>query len=94
MDKITVENVIRPASPSGSTRRNTSPCAMSRLTGQPAHDDYTAIKKSIKPVLSQPLFPAGATSGWWIKYMQLDLEAKGEAGRTKDKPSRFFLTSA
>ena len=39
--------------------------------------------------LSEELFPGGAKSGWWVKTIQLDLEAKGILRREKTKPLRL-----
>ena len=39
--------------------------------------------------LPESLFPGGATSGWWMKAVQLDLEAKGVVTRTKTSPLRL-----
>ncbi|MDO7728505.1 MAG: hypothetical protein MUQ13_04355, partial [Loktanella sp.] len=47
---------------------------------------YAAIKEGVLPILSQEHFPEGKTSGWWIKAVQLDLEAKGVVVRHKSKP--------
>jgi hypothetical protein len=45
----------------------------------------------VKPRLPDDLFPGGKTSGWWLKCVQLDLEAKGIVARHKTKPLRFSL---
>ncbi|MGQ0661238.1 DUF6958 family protein [Sphingosinicella sp.] len=45
-----------------------------------------------EPVLSRlpdSVFPGGATAGWWLKLVQLDLEARGEIARSKGSPLRF-----
>ncbi len=39
--------------------------------------------------LPEDLFPGGATSGWWMKAVQLDLEAKSIIKRTKTSPLRL-----
>lgn len=39
--------------------------------------------------LPEGLFPQGAKAGWWMKGVQLDLEAKGVIGREATKPLRF-----
>ena len=39
--------------------------------------------------LPQDLFPGGAKSGWWMKAVQLDLEAKGIVRREKTTPIRL-----
>lgn len=37
---------------------------------------------AVRPSLSDTLFPQGETCGWWVKCVQLDLEAKGIIART------------
>jgi len=49
------------------------------------------IKDAAKPHLPDDLFPGGATSGWWQKSVQLDLEAKGVIQRHATKPLTFSL---
>ncbi len=53
----------------------------------PAND----IKEAAKAYLPEDLFPGGATSGWWQKTVQLDLEAKGVIERYETKPLTFSL---
>jgi hypothetical protein len=48
-----------------------------------------AIKDASKAHLPEDLFPGGATSGWWQKTVQLDLEAKGVIQRHATKPLTF-----
>ena len=45
-----------------------------------------ALLGALDPVL----FPGGRTSGWWLKTVQLDLEAKGVVARAPTKPMRIF----
>ena len=40
--------------------------------------------------LPEDLFPGGAKSGWWMKAVQLDLEAKGIVRRTNTSPLRLY----
>lgn len=47
------------------------------------------IQTGIKTHLPEDLFPEGATSGWWAKTVQLDLEAKGLVTREATKPLRW-----
>lgn len=49
------------------------------------------IKEAAIPHLPDDLFLAGATSGWWQKTVQLDLEAKGVIERHQTKPLTFSL---
>ena len=46
----------------------------------------------VKQSLPDELFPGGKTSGWWLKTVQLDLEAKGLVTRSDTRPLRWFLT--
>lgn len=63
------------------------------LKGLAGSDGMTQseTKDAAKPHLPQDLFPDGKPSGWWSKTVQLDLEARGEMGRTQTKPLKFFL---
>lgn len=47
------------------------------------------MMEAVKPGLSDTLFPGGKTSGWWVKCVQLDLEAKGAMARDGGKPLRW-----
>jgi hypothetical protein len=46
-------------------------------------------KDALLPHLSPILFPGGEKAGWWLKAVQLDLEAKGVLKRST-KPVRLF----
>ena len=94
-DKITVENINTP----GKTARvNAAKYAamkhamISVMTPSAPGDTAKDIKAAAKPLLPDALFPGGATSGWWQKCVQLDLEAKGVITRSPTKPLRFYLT--
>ena len=54
-------------------------------------DTAKDIKVAAIAHLPETLFPAGATAGWWLKCVQLDLEAKGILTRSPTKPLRFHL---
>jgi hypothetical protein len=47
-------------------------------------------KAALLPRLPEALFPGGAKAGWWLKAVQLDLEAKGAIRRAVGKPVRLF----
>jgi hypothetical protein len=51
-----------------------------------------AMMEAAKPLLPEDLFPGGATSGWWQKCVQLDLEARGILTWGKGAPLRFWKT--
>jgi hypothetical protein len=44
------------------------------------------LYRAVLPRLPADLFPGGAKAGWWMKTVQLDLEAKGIITRKKTKP--------
>ena len=93
-DKIDIQNVNTPGK---TTRVNAAKYtamkeAMLKTMPQTAPGNTAReIKEAAKPHLPQALFPAGATSGWWQKTVQLDLEAKGVVKRSETKPLRFYL---
>lgn len=46
-------------------------------------------KARLLPLLPETLFPGGAKAGWWLKGVQLDLEAKKLIAREETKPLRL-----
>lgn len=91
-DKITVENVNTPGRTSrvnaakyGAMKEvllRVLPNKKPGLTQQEMID-------AVLPHLPQDLFPGGATAGWWVKTVQLDLEARGKVVRERSKPLRW-----
>lgn len=57
----------------------------------PASPGLTAaeMKQRLLPLLPEALFPGGAKAGWWMKGVQLDLEARELIVREAGKPLRF-----
>jgi hypothetical protein len=51
-------------------------------------------KEALLEVLSQEHFPRGEKAGWWLKAVQLDLEAKRIIKRAPEKPVRLTRASA
>jgi hypothetical protein len=51
------------------------------------------MKTRILPELPEALFPGGAKVGWWMKGVQLDLEARRIIARDASKPLRFHRIS-
>ena len=47
------------------------------------------LKVHLLPHLPDDLYPGGAKAGWWLKGVQLDLEAKGLIARVATKPLRL-----
>lgn len=50
-------------------------------------------KASLLAHLPQDLFANGEKAGWWLKAVQLDLEAKGLIRREQTKPLRLYRVS-
>lgn len=94
-EKVTVENINTPgkttrvdAAKYEDMKRAMRAVIPSQTPGMSANE----IKDAAKPLLSPKLFPEGATSGWWVKCVQLDLEAKGILTRHATKPLTFTQT--
>lgn len=91
-DKIAVENVNVPGQ---TTRVNAAKYqamkdAMLRVLPTAAPGLTQAeMMAAVKPHLPEDLYPGGATAGWWVKCVQLDLEAKGHVVRESTKPLRW-----
>ena len=48
------------------------------------------VQAGVPPLLPDDLFPGGATAGWWVKAVQLDLEARGVIARDKVTPLHLY----
>jgi hypothetical protein len=95
-DKIEVENVGQP----GKTYRvdaakyaEMRKAVLAVTPTEPPGITPAQIIEAVKPHLSEPLFPGGETAGWWVKCVQLDLEAKGILKRAPKAPVRLHRLS-
>lgn len=92
-EKVVVENINTPGK---TTRVNAEKygamrTALEHVLGDVAEGlTQSEMMAAVKPHLPDLLFPGGATSGWWVKTVQLDLEAKGKLKRDGGKPLRWF----
>jgi hypothetical protein len=93
IDKIEVQNIGQP----GKTYRVDAVkyaemrAAMEKvLPPGPPGLTPAEIIQAVKPHLSQAHFPGGETAGWWVKCVQLDLEAKGVVKRAPKAPVRLW----
>jgi hypothetical protein len=59
------------------------------LPSDPPGMTVAEIRTHVVPHLPETLFPGGAKAGWWIKCVQLDLEAK-KVIRRSEKPVRLY----
>ncbi len=95
-DKITVENVGQPGKTyrvDGAKYAEMRGHILAVLPDAPDGISVAQITAAVKPRLSQALFPYGAACGWWVKCVQLDLEAKGLIRRAAKSPVRLWRTT-
>lgn len=91
-DKIEVENVNTPGRTSRVNAAKYTAMREAYLAVLPASAPgmtQAELMEAVKPRLPEDLFPGGATSGWWVKTVQLDLEAKHLVVRTRTRPLRW-----
>ncbi len=92
-DKIEVEN---PNTPGRVTRVDAAKYQAMRnaflkaLPGAAPGATVAEVKARLLPHLPDALFPGGDTAGWWLKCVQLDLEAKGLVARSMTSPLRLY----
>lgn len=91
--KIEIENVNHP----GKTTRvdpdkyeAMKQALLQALPSTPPGLTIEALRETVLATLPEALFPQGATAGWWMKGVQLDLEAKGIIARAGGKPLRLY----
>jgi hypothetical protein len=92
-DKIEVENINTPGRVERvnrakymAMREALLPVLPDTLPGMTVAEAKTALLRT----LSQDLFPGGDKAGWWLKAVQLDLEAKGVIARAPSPPVRLY----
>ncbi len=96
-DKIEVENINAPHHKTRVDRAKYDAMRaayMGALAAEPPGMTAAEAKAALLPLLDPNLFPGGEKSGWWLKTVQLDLEAKSLVMRSTTKPLRFYKASA
>ena len=91
--KMKIENVLQPgktysADPAKYAAMKTAVLAVLPRTAPGL--TVAEVQDRVLEHLPQDLFPGGAKSGWWMKAVQLDLEAKGIVLREKTSPIRLY----
>jgi hypothetical protein len=92
-EKITIQSIT---SPHHSERVNRAKYMAMReallksLPVGPPGITVAEANEAILPHLNAELFPGGAKAPWWLKAVQLDLEAKGIIKRGPKSPVRLF----
>jgi hypothetical protein len=95
MDKIAVENVNHPGSVQRLDAAMYGEMKRALLAVLPEHGQgltLQEIRERIAPDLCGALYPGGAKAGWWLKAVQLDLEAKKIIARERTSPLRLHRT--
>lgn len=93
IDKILVENINTPGKTSNVNATKYGEMKKALLTVLPNSMPgltQKEIQQRVKAHLSDTIFPGGATSAWWAKTVQLDLEAKKIVNRELSKPLRWY----
>lgn len=91
-EKILVQNVGQPGKTTSVDAAKYAEMRAAVLAETPATPPGIAVAAliaAVKPRLSATLFPGGETAGWWVKCVQLDLEAKGILVRAPTPPVRL-----
>ena len=92
-EKIAVESILHPGKSTNVDRDKYEAMRQAMLAAAPASAPgltVAELKAALLPRLSQALFPAGDKAGWWLKCVQLDLEAKGVLTRGPGSPVRLW----
>lgn len=92
-DKI---EVLNPNTPGRSTRVDAAKyqamrrAVLAAAPGAAPGATVAELKAAVLPLLPDALFPGGDTAGWWLKCVQLDLEARDLLARAKGSPVRLY----
>lgn len=90
--KIAVQNIVTPGSVRNVDAAKYEAMRKAVMKVVPAKSPGLTIAEVQKLVVSHlpgDLYPGGAKAGWWMKTVQLDLEAKGTIVREKTTPLRL-----
>ncbi len=92
--KVELENINHPGSrrPADARMYAAMKQALLRLLPRQAPGLTVAqVQSQVLPYLPQELFPGGSKSGWWVKAVQLDLEAKAIIKRLPTHPLQLVI---
>lgn len=91
-DKIEIENVSQPGKIYRVDAEKFAAVRAAVLAVLPAEGPGMSVSDliaAVKPNLPENLFPGGEKAGWWVKAIQLDLEAKKIIARADKPPVRL-----
>jgi hypothetical protein len=90
--RVVVENVNTPGKSRSLDAANYRAMRRALLKVLPSRGPgltYAEMSRAVLSHLPADLFPGGAKAGWWLKTVQLDLEAKKTIRRERTKPLRW-----
>jgi hypothetical protein len=91
-DKIEIQNVVSPGHVTRVDKKKYTAMRDALVKVLPRKSPGLTVaeaKAALLPFLPNDLFPNGEKAGWWLKAVQLDLEAKGVILREQTKPLRL-----
>ncbi len=91
-DRIAIENFTSPGRVYNVDRAKYEAMRAALLAVLPPSEPGLTVadaKLRLLPLLDEVQFPGGQKAGWWLKAVQLDLEAKGTIVRAKGSPVRL-----
>lgn len=94
--RIEIENVGQPGKlyrVDGTKYAAMREAVLAVLPTMPPGMTVEAVIAAVKPLLPAELFPGGEKAGWWVKAVQLDLEARQVIARTPS-PVRLYRRGA
>ncbi len=92
-DKIEIENFTSPGRTERVNRAKYEAMREALLAVLPDTSPGLKVpeaKSALLPLLPDTLFPGCDKAGWWLKAVQLDLEAKGIIRREPSKPVKLY----
>jgi hypothetical protein len=92
-DKIEIENVGQPGKTYRVDAAKFGAMREAVLRALPTEEPGMSVSDliaKVKPKLPPELFPDGEKAGWWVKAVQLDLEAKKIIARAAKPPVRLY----
>lgn len=92
-DRLVIENFTSPGHTQNVDRAKymaMRDALLQVLPTQPPGLSVAEAKAALLPHLSQTHFPGGDKAGWWLKAVQLDLEAKQVIRRANTPPVRLY----
>ena len=92
-NRIAVENVMSPGHKQTVDAKKYNAMKAALLKALPKKSPGATgaeMSAGVLKHLSEVEFPGGEKAGWWLKCVQLDLEAKGIVLRETSKPLRWY----